>query len=193
MGYALARAACDAGAKVKLISGPTHLACPQGVNRTNIVSALQMHAAVMDSIHACDIFIACGAVTDYRSDKIAVEKIKRSTDALTLRLLPNPDILADVARLVKRPVTIGFAAETQQMIANARAKLKAKGIDMIIANQVGDSLRGFATDTNEVTILTATEQRTLGLAPKAQIATKIIELIAKYINPDENGKKADTA
>lgn len=182
MGYALAEAAVEAGAEVWLISGPTHLPCPAHVAYIQVVNAQQMYAAVMAQVQAkCDIFIGAAAITDYRCSRVAEQKIKKSAAERELHLTLNPDLLADVAQLQPRPFTAGFAAETENVIDNARQKLSAKQLDMIIANQVDGNHKGFTVDENEVTVISAQDEVHIPLARKQPIARKIIKLIAQAI------------
>jgi phosphopantothenoylcysteine decarboxylase/phosphopantothenate--cysteine ligase len=182
MGYALARAAVKKGAQVTLISGPTSLPLPPGVKLIKVNTAREMHKAVMAKIKHCDIFIAAAAVEDYRPEKIVKHKVKKTKDSLTIKLVKNPDVLAAVAALPNPPFTVGFAAETEKVLANAKQKLKEKKVNMIIANKVGPK-QGFAGDKNQVTILQPNQPPIkLPLANKLIIAQKIIETLmqAKY-------------
>lgn len=153
MGYALAKAARDYGAKVLLVSGPTKLDIPVGVDAIKVNTAKEMHDAVLQNIATCDVFIATAAVADYRVKHIAARKIKRSKNQeLNLELVSNPDILTAVAMLKNPPLTLGFAAETDNCLQNAKQKLKLKSIDMIAVNKVGENL-GFNVDQNEIILL----------------------------------------
>lgn len=153
MGYALAQALARRGAQIELISGPTSLPLPAGVERIEVESALEMHKAVMEHIQGRDIFIATAAVADYRVAEPASRKIKKEQVELNLRLVRNPDILAEVAALPMAPFTVGFAAETERVEDYARAKLQAKGLDMIAANQVGGATGGFEREDNALTVI----------------------------------------
>lgn len=180
MGYALAEAAVDAGARVTLISGPTKLTPPLNVSFIDVVTANEMYEAVMTNVEDCDIFISVAAVSDYRAEKPAEQKIKKSGLELSLALSPNPDILSCVANLPHPPVTVGFAAETDNVVENAKAKLKNKKIDMIIANKV-DEVSGFDQEENAVVILTQSGERVeLPMQNKLVLARKIIELIGSH-------------
>lgn len=178
MGYAIAAAATEAGAAVELIAGPTALAQPRVAQFTAIESALEMHAAVMKSLAEVDIFIATAAVADYRVEQVPEHKIKRDGRPLTLQLIPNPDILAAVAAAQSPPFTVGFAAETENLVEHAKQKLARKRIDMIAANQVGVNL-GFNTDDNELTVIWTDGQHQLARASKDQLARQLIELVAQ--------------
>ena len=180
MGYSLAQAAVEAGAKVTLVTGPTHLTVPEHVNAINVVSALDMHKAVMDNIETQDIFIAVAAVADYRPVEVADSKIKKKAgqDSMTITLTRNPDILADVAALDNAPFTVGFAAETNDVEKYAKDKLNRKKLNMIIANHVGGSDTGFSTPDNAVTVITADNSTPIPKASKTQIARQLIEYIS---------------
>ncbi len=179
MGYALAEAARDAGAEVTLVSGPVCLSAPQRVKRLSCLSAQDMLEQVMSSIAEQDIFIACAAVADYRMDEISTEKIKKSSSSLTLKLARNPDILSAVSSLDKRPFCVGFAAETQNLEEYAKAKMKAKKLDMIAANLVNDPASGFEVDTNALSIYWENGEQELLQQSKNDIAIALIDIIAK--------------
>lgn len=181
MAYALAQAASEADASVCLISGPTALTIPDGVDRVDVLSAVEMHAAVMEHIADYDVFIACAAVADYRPIEVATQKIKKSCDHMTLTLIPNPDILADVCQLDNPPFTMGFAAETNDIVEHAQKKLNNKQCDMIVANPVGFNDRGFASDDNQAFVIDNNAVEELPLQSKAQLAKQLIELIAQRI------------
>ncbi|MBT8438747.1 MAG: bifunctional phosphopantothenoylcysteine decarboxylase/phosphopantothenate--cysteine ligase CoaBC [Gammaproteobacteria bacterium] len=136
MGYAIAEAARDAGANVTLISGPSHLAVPQALSFVAVESAEEMKRAVLSSLDHCHIFISTAAVSDYRVAHIATQKIKKTQDNLSLQLTKNDDIIAIVASQKTRPYVVGFAAETENVIENAKQKLQRKNLDMIVANDV---------------------------------------------------------
>lgn len=179
MGYSLAQAAVDAGAKVTLISGPTALACPDYVTRIDVISAEDMHQASMAQLEHCDIFIASAAVADFRPATIAEQKMKKTaSDTMTINMVKNPDIVASVASATDKPFVVGFAAETHDVIAYAKDKLVRKKLDMIIANDVSDSAIGFNSDHNVVTVLTKNNLIELPEASKRQLATTIVEHIA---------------
>lgn len=178
MGYALAEAAMLHGANVTLISGPVNLITPKNIKRVDVKTAEQMQAAVLDKIAAVDIFISVAAVADYRFKNIAENKIKKSENNLTLELERNPDILASVASLSERPFIVGFAAETNDVITNAKVKLKNKNIDMIAANQVGEAI-GFSADQNQLTVIWKDGEKSLPLTSKKILALQLICLIAE--------------
>jgi phosphopantothenoylcysteine decarboxylase/phosphopantothenate--cysteine ligase len=185
-GYALALAAIEAGARVTLISGPTNINTPDRATVVAVQSADEMLEAVMSSISDADIFIGVAAVADYKPVSVENQKIKKSAgSALTLNLVQNQDILKTVANLENRPFTVGFAAETENVIEYARTKLTAKNLDMIIANNVADTSIGFNSDHNETTIITRTITGTTEAQQpkmsKENLSRKLIELIAEQI------------
>jgi phosphopantothenoylcysteine decarboxylase/phosphopantothenate--cysteine ligase len=178
MGYALAQAAAMAGAKVTLISGPTTLNSPFGVDVHRVDSAEEMQVAVMNHLQPGMIFIGTAAVADYHVQTPAKQKLKKADNStLTLTLEPNPDILAAVAKSGKASFVVGFAAETNDVLANAEKKLQTKKVDMIVANKVGDGL-GFENDCNQVTIVTNKGRTELALAHKTRLAGQIIAILA---------------
>lgn len=193
MGYALAAAAEEAGASVILISGPVQLPAPGNVQRLNVETAVEMHAAVMKHIHTADIFIGCAAVSDYRLARPLEEKLKKTSDELQLTLVKNPDILADVAALPAPPFTVGFAAETGNLAEYARSKLKQKGLHLIAANLVGNVAgreQGFNVDDNALEVYWHKGRETLPLMPKTQLARRLIALIAErysvFVSPQSS-------
>ena len=182
MGFALAAAAAVAGARVTLISGPVNLNTPVGVNRIDVSSAAQMQEAVMSRLSADGIFISVAAVADYRVADQQNEKIKKTDDQMTLKLVRNPDILASAAQSEQRPFCVGFAAETQQLEQYARSKLNSKNLDMIVANLVGEGLT-FGADTNKVEVYWQGGSKSFSLQSKRHLADGLIELIAdRYRN-----------
>lgn len=194
MGYAIAQAALDAGAQVILVSGPVALTAPLQVELHRVRSAVQMHEAVFQEIKTIDVFIATAAVADYRPVQKNVKKIKKNAQSLTIELVKNPDILADVAALPVKPLTIGFAAETNELERYAVDKLRRKNLDMIAANKVGDA-EGFEVDNNELHLFwnesrdkllkqaraTDIKSRKLPFASKTQLAKQLIEEISRHL------------
>ena len=180
MGYALAQAARDQGAKVVLISGPTHLVTPEEVTYVAIESAQDMLTACLKAVPDADYFIATAAVADYRPDTVSQQKLKKQhlDNSLSLNLVQNPDILATISKQYPHAITIGFAAETQNLIANAKAKLKRKGVHMIIANDVSDTRIGFNSDDNQVALVTADDVEDLPLLSKQNLARQLILAIS---------------
>ena len=181
MGFALAQAAQDAGAEVFLISGPVHLETPNQVNRVNVVSAIEMLDAVMEEINDADIFIASAAVADYGINKPAVQKLKRKQAALKLELSRNPDIVRSVAQLENRPFVVGFAAESEDLINNAKIKLKEKQCDMIVGNLINQAEYGINSDYNKTVVLYDENVVEKPLLSKQKLADELIEMIADYL------------
>jgi len=179
MGYAVAEAAAEDGAQVTLISGPVALAPPERVTTLRVTSAQEMYDAVHERISSAAIFIGIAAVADYRPASVAEQKIKKSAERLTIELIRNPDILASVAALRPAPFTVGFAAETEHLEAAARAKLAAKGVDLIAANLVGGSEGGFGADENRLLLVDRDGTTELPLASKTQLARTLIQHIAE--------------
>ena len=180
MGFALAEALADAGARVDLVAGPVNLPAPAGVNRIDVCTAEEMLLAVTDRIEGADGFVGVAAVADYRPEKAADHKIKKSGQALTLQLVENPDILAAVASRRPKPFVVGFAAETRDLEAAARTKLKRKGADLIAANRV-DAGRGFDADDNELEVYAADRHWTLAHQPKHALARELVTIIAEQM------------
>ena len=179
MGFALAEALQTLGARVTLITGPTSLPGPRVTERVEVETALEMHGAVMARATEYDIFVATAAVADYRSAAPAENKIKKSADELTLRLVRNPDILAEVAALPHPPFTVGFAAETDRVEEYARDKLNRKGLNMIAANHVGGAQGGFERAENALTVIWHDGQRELPMMDKTRLARELARLIAE--------------
>lgn len=178
MGYALAAAARQAGAEVLLVSGPVAMEPPPGVEHIDIETAEEMYSAVHERIASVDLFIGCAAVSDYRPESASPQKIKRKSEVMNLALVRSPDTLASVASLVDGPFTVGFAAETQDVIRHARDKLVNKDVDMMAANLVGPSC-GFDQETNAITVLWKGGDLKLEQAPKAVLAQRLIAIIAE--------------
>ena len=181
MGYALAQAAHEQGAQVKLISGPVAIDPPAGVQLIAVETAQQLHAQVMAGLPAVDVFIGSAAVADYRIAQPATQKIKKSEQALNLSLQLNPDILASVAQSEHAPFTVGFAAETHQLERFAEQKRRSKQVDMIAANLVGKQDIGFETDYNALSVYWEGGGQEIPKAPKSEIARMLIQLIAQRI------------
>ncbi len=181
MGFALADAAREAGARVTLISGPVNLPTPERVQRINVESARDMLEASLQQLGQCDIFIAAAAVADYRPLHAAAQKIKKTTgsDTMELTLVKNPDIVATVAGHEQRPFTVGFAAETQDVESYARDKLLRKNLDMIVANDVSRTDIGFNSDENAVTVFWNENQQSFAQMSKSTLARELTALIAR--------------
>ena len=178
MGFALAAAAQAAGAKVVLVSGPVSVATPPGVERIDVETAEDMYASVHERVEDADLLIACAAVSDYKPESEAGEKLKRTEATLNLELIRSPDTLASVAKLQDGPFTVGFAAETQNVAENARKKLVRKGLDMIAANKVGRDC-GFDQETNSLMVFWGDGDAELEQASKSVVAERLIQLIAE--------------
>jgi phosphopantothenoylcysteine decarboxylase / phosphopantothenate---cysteine ligase len=178
MGYALAKAALEAGATVTLVSGPVNLTAPQAVELYRVETAAEMYAAVMAKATNCDIYIGAAAVADYRPQS-QPQKIKKHTEQLTLTLEKTQDILAAVASLAQRPFTVGFAAETHDLEIYAQNKLRAKNLDMIAANWVGREQGGFDNEQNALQVFWQTGQENLTMMDKTDLARQFIVLCAK--------------
>jgi len=212
MGYAIATAAQEAGANVTLISGPSHLAKPERVTFIAVESADEMQQVVLSSLNNCDIYISAAAVSDYRVVSVATQKIKKTEDSLTLQLTKNNDILAMVANHPLRPYVVGFAAETENVIENARDKLVRKNLDMIVANDVSGSAAdgteiGFNSEYNALHVFwndnnpdnsqslntRSLNQRHFGTARKSLLAKQLISLIAIQYNNRKEQHAQNTA
>lgn len=178
MGYAVAAAAARAGAVVTLVSGPVEIPKPAGVDCVRVETAAEMHAATMKKVADASIFIGTAAVADYAPVAPVGHKIKKTEAGLSIALQRTNDILAEVAALDGAPFTVGFAAETNDVEANAYDKVEKKKIDMIAANQVGPAL-GFETEDNALTVLWRGGRKVLALAPKNILAGRLVELIAE--------------
>ena len=181
MGYALAQAAAEMGAKVTLVSGPVNLATPPGVTRIDVDSAQQMLEAVMGQVEQHDIFIGCAAVADYRIAAVADQKIKKSAEQMQLALVRNPDILAAVAQHTIRPFTVGFAAETNDVEQYARCKLQRKKLDMIAANDVSIQGLGFNADSNALQVFWQDGSQQLPATDKLTLARQLLTLIEQQL------------
>jgi phosphopantothenoylcysteine decarboxylase/phosphopantothenate--cysteine ligase len=180
-GFALAQAALDRGARVILVSAPTGLLTPVGAERVNVGTAAEMTKAVIGACADADGLLMAAAVADYRPRHAQLQKIKKAAGALQLELEPTDDILQQVAK--QRPtVVVGFAAESEQLESNARAKLEAKDLDLIVANDITDPQAGFSSDTNRVTIIGRDGvAENLPLMSKTEVAEAVIERVAQLL------------
>ena len=178
MGFALARAAAEAGASVTMVAGPTTLATPVGVTRIDVRSAADMHAEVMKRVANADVFVAVAAVADYTPAEPSERKLKKRNDALTLTLKPTVDILAAVAGSASPPFCVGFAAESHDVLAHAEEKRKRKKLPLLIANRAQDAL---GSDDNEVTLLDDAGAHPLPRMDKLALARRLVEEIAKRL------------
>ena len=183
MGYALADAALEAGAEVVLISGPTDLSVPEHLHFVSVRTAKEMNEAVQHHLNSTDIFIGSAAVSDYKPSREYKNKIKKDKDkkSISVDLEVNIDILTGVSSLTKRPFVVGFAAETQDVIKNAREKLSSKNLDLIIANDVSKTDIGFDSEENEVTLITSEDDYFISKDSKKAISKKIIDFISEVI------------
>ena len=184
MGFALARAAVEAGAQATLVAGPVHLPTPLGVQRIDVVSAQQMFDAVMPLAPSHDVFIATAAVADWRAATAVAHKIKKKAGAAppTLEFTENPDILASVARLEPRPYCVGFAAESHDLVKHAREKLARKNVPLVVGN-IGPAT--FGRDDNALTLVDAAGVRELARADKLTLARQLVREIARRIAPEK--------
>lgn len=178
MGFALARACADAGAEVTLVAGPVTLATPAGVRRIDVVSALEMHDAVMAALPGQDVFIGVAAVADYRPAAPTEHKIKKGAASMTIELVANPDILAEVAARPDAPFCVGFAAESRDLASYAEAKRRAKKLPLVVGNLIQDGLGG---DANEVTLFDDAGARPLPKADKLSVARAVVAHIARLM------------
>jgi phosphopantothenoylcysteine decarboxylase / phosphopantothenate---cysteine ligase len=191
MGYAVAEAAAGRGAHVILVSGPTSLEAPAGVERIDVRTAEEMHRAVLDKVASCSIAIFAAAVSDYRPAEPNGQKIKRNTESFTLSLEPTPDILASVARNKGDRFLVGFAAETDHVAENARKKLASKNADLIVANDVTAEGAGFDHDTNIVTLF-ARDGRDLVLPrmSKSEVAQRILDEVVRLRSSSQTAHRS---
>ena len=185
MGFALAEAAVEAGARVTLVTGPVHLPTPDRVSRIDVVSARDMLAAC-EAAMPCDILVASAAVADYRPEVVATQKLKKdpsTADGLLLRMVRNPDILATLSGRPDRPFSVGFAAETENLLDYAARKLRDKNLDLIVANDVANTSIGFNSEENACSVIDRHLNETLlPQTSKGKIARQLIALIASRIN-----------
>ncbi|MCG8488058.1 MAG: bifunctional phosphopantothenoylcysteine decarboxylase/phosphopantothenate--cysteine ligase CoaBC [Chromatiales bacterium] len=179
MGYALAEALHEQGAEVTLVSGPVTVPPPLGITRIDVEQAEEMRREVIRRVGEADIFIGVAAVADYRPRQAADEKIKKDRELVTLELVKNPDILAEVAGLDDAPFCVGFAAETENVEAYAEAKRQAKGLDLIAANQVAVKEGGFESDQNALLLLWQGGREVLPMMSKHQLAKQLVERISE--------------
>ncbi len=177
MGFAVARAAADAGAEVTLIAGPVNLPTPPRIERVDVETTQQMCDEALARMGEMDMYIGAAAISDYRPKQVSVQKIKKGADTFVLEMLKCPDLLASVAALKDGPFTVGFAAETEKLEQHATDKLKRKNLDMIVANLVGENLC-FDSDDNEVIVLWQGGRQPLPLLSKQELARRLVDVIA---------------
>lgn len=182
MGYAVAEAAAQRGAYVKVVSGPVNLAKPMAVDIVPVTTALEMHKEVMDNYEDYDILIMVAAVADYRCLETSDQKIKKSEDTLTLTLTKNPDIARDVGKVKGNRILVGFCAETNDLIENAKSKIQSKNLDMIVANDVTLEGAGFGTDTNIVKLIDRSGRiKELPIMSKSKVAHEMLNEIVNLL------------
>jgi phosphopantothenoylcysteine decarboxylase/phosphopantothenate--cysteine ligase len=187
MGYAMASAAAEQGARVILVSGPVSIAAPQAVEVHNVETAEEMFKATHDNIEGVDVFIGAAAVADYRPADLAEQKIKKNESTMRIDLVRSRDILASVAALKDAPFTVGFAAETENLREYALGKLQKKKLDMIMANRVGRD-RGFDYDENKVCVYTADGHQTFPMTAKKELARDLIRVVAERYQQEKPKK-----
>ncbi len=188
MGYAVAQAALEAGHEVVLVSGPVALRPPAGAETVQVTTSEEMFDAVHRRVGCAEVCVLCAAVADFRPATMEPRKIKKGArSSLTLELVPTRDILRSLRDVPRapgdpRPVVIGFAAETNDLLAHAREKLRAKGCALIVANDVSQQGVGFESDENELTLLFASgEIRVLPRAPKSELASSLVKIFAEFL------------
>ena len=193
MGYAVAAEAARRGASVVLVTGPTHLDPPAGVEVVRVRSAADMHAAVMARASAVDAVVMAAAVADYTPEAVAAQKVAKADGGWTVSLTRTTDILAALgalpSRADRRPVLVGFAAETHDVLDHADAKRRRKGVDLIVANDVAAPGAGFEVDTNVVTFLDDAGRETLPLLPKVEVAGRILDRLIALL-PTASGARS---
>ena len=183
MGYAVAEAAAARGADVTLVTGPVSLTPPRGVTVVPISTTLELYDQVTTRAAEADIVIQSAAPADYRPESVSASKIKKDGGSLTLTLVPNPDIAAEVGRRKRAgQILVAFAAETNDVMDNAAKKLYKKNADLVVANDVTEAGAGFAVDTNRVTLLTADDARPLPLMSKRDVADAILDRVLELVN-----------
>ena len=185
MGYALAAEALRRGAAVTLVTGPSHLTPPHRAEVVKVRSAAEMHTAVMERAAGRDAVIMSAAVADYAPAETSPQKVKKSDGPVTITLHRTKDILGDLGKLPsrqqRRPVLVGFAAETRDVVAYAQGKLKQKGVDLVVANDVSRSDAGFEVETNAVTLVTSAGTEELPLQSKSAVAAKILDRVEQLL------------
>ena len=185
MGFAVAAAAAEAGARVSLVAGPVGLQTPPGVERIDVRSAVEMRDAVLRLVRGADLFFGVAAVADYRPARAAGQKLKKGPERQRLELVGNPDIIAEVAALEDGPLAIGFAAETERLEEHARKKLSDKRLAMIAANRVGREGTGFESEENEIVLLWPGGEKRLGRGSKRRLARLLVGAAADRLREGE--------
>jgi len=181
MGYAIARQAVNRGANVTLISAPTNLKAPTEVKVVSVKTAKEMYEAVMEIQSEQDIIIKAAAVADYRPEIKAKNKLKKDGSDLQIKLKRNPDILAELGEVKEDKVLVGFAAESEELVANAKEKLENKNLDLIIANDITAEDAGFGTDTNRVIMISKDEELKIPKTSKDKVAQKLLDKVSKLL------------
>ena len=185
MGFAIAQAFAERGANVTLISGPVNLPTPANVQRVDVISAQEMWQTALEKAVKTHIFIGCAAVADYRIAEVSPQKIKKSGDEISLKLIKNPDIIADVGHLTEnRPFTVGFAAETENLAQYAKDKLQRKNLDLICANDVSDG-QVFNAEQNALHLFWRNGDKRLPLSDKLELAQALVNEIVRHYNPKQ--------
>jgi phosphopantothenoylcysteine decarboxylase/phosphopantothenate--cysteine ligase len=193
MGYAIAQSARQRGHQVKLVSGPVHLPVPEGVERIMVESAGEMLAAVNAGLIACDVLIMAAAVADWKPAAASSQKLKKADAASTLELVRTPDILQTIMPLKNGKIFVGFAAETENLHQEARRKMAAKQLDLMVANDVSRADAGFEVDTNQVVFFTPDgNSRELPLMSKAAVADEIMAWVESAYNAGPVGAPHST-
>jgi phosphopantothenoylcysteine decarboxylase/phosphopantothenate--cysteine ligase len=188
MGYAVAEAALTRGARVVLVSGPTPLAAPPGIELVRVETAQEMYEAVLSHLAEATVVVKAAAVADYRPVQAAARKIKKAAGVPEVRLEPTPDILAEVGGRKGTRVLVGFAAETEDLVANARAKLGRKHLDLVVANEVGQPGAGFEADTNAVKIVDPSGQaEDVPVQSKRAVADRVLDRVAALLHGRRSG------
>jgi phosphopantothenoylcysteine decarboxylase/phosphopantothenate--cysteine ligase len=185
MGFAVAAAAAEAGARVSLVAGPVSLPTPPGVERIDVRRAVEMRDAVLLLVRGADLFFGVAAVADYRPRQTADQKLKKGAARQQLELISNPDIIGEVAALENGPLAIGFAAETERLEEHAREKLSAKRLDMIAANRVGREGSGFESEENEIVLFWPGGEKRLGRGSKRRLARLLVSAAADRLREGE--------
>ena len=183
MGYCLAEASLESGANVTLVSGPVNIEAPEGAHLVKVQTAEEMYESVMHHIKNTDIFISSAAVADYKPENFSKDKIKKSdkNSEISIGMTKNKDILKSVSEISNRPYLVGFAAETNDLINNAKLKLKNKKLDLIIANDVSGKDIGFDSEENEVTLINSDSEFFIEKESKKKVASKIIKYISEKL------------
>lgn len=179
MGYAMAEAATEAGHEVVLISGPTILQPPKGVDFVPVLTSDEMYDAVHSRLHGTNVVVMCAAVADYKPANVSAHKIKKRDDTVSLELILTHDILASLGRMDRQFLVLGFAAETNDLEENAREKLRQKNCDIIVANDISKKNCGLESDENEVTVLFRNgENKKISRTSKKNIARELVKIIS---------------